>query len=408
MKKGFPGCSKVEKTGAGYNKSPGREISPGLASEVIRFAHCLKIRGFKIFQGSVQDSLKGLRLIDLSERNDFFAVLRANLVTNDMEWSKFRQFFNEFWRHLEIPDKNKTEKENRAGEEPPLMPCEQIGHTDQVAQRGSECRMERDREWLEGTAYSPISEVEKKDLADFDRSDIQLARLALKKISEPFRIQISRRFKKAKQRGRIDLSRTMKSALGTGGIPLELFFRAKKKRLRRLIIIADVSGSMDRYARFVMPFLLGLKGVGSRAEAFVFSTSLTPITHFVQHLPVKEALKRISCEASDWSGGTRIGFSLRQFNREHGRKLQMKRSVVVILSDGWDLGGRIMLKREMELLKKSANRVIWLNPLLGNPDFQPMCKGMQTAMPFCDYLIPADSLDSLKRAGRILAGAMIP
>jgi len=147
--------------------------------------------------------------------------------------------------------------------------------------------------------------------------------------------------------------------------------------------------------------------VGSKADLFVFSTHLTLITPILKHFPFEEALERISSEVPDWSGGTRIGYSLHQFNHQYGPRLHSKRTVVVIMSDGWDLGGKDLLRREMETLSKGAYCVIWLNPLAGDPDYRPMCQGMQTALPYVDYFLPADSLQSLKRIGRTLTKVMI-
>ena len=173
------------------------------------------------------------------------------------------------------------------------------------------------------------------------------------------------------------------------------------------MILADVSGSMDRYARVVMPFILGLRGIGSRAEVFVFSTSLTSITSSIRHLSFEKILKNIAREVPDWSGGTRIGYSLHQFNQKQGQRLLSQQTVLVILSDGWDLGGKNLLRREMETLSRKAFSVMWLNPLAGDPDYQPICKGMKVALPYVDYFLPVDSLKSLMRVGRLLSRIMI-
>lgn len=173
------------------------------------------------------------------------------------------------------------------------------------------------------------------------------------------------------------------------------------------MVLADVSGSMDRYAQFILPFILGMKRVGSRAEIFVFSTSLTSITSIIRRYPLKKALEKIASEASDWSGGTRIGYSLHQFNEKYGQKLLNRRTVVVIMSDGWDLGAKKILTRELSELNKKVHALLWLNPLAGDCDYQPICGGMQAAMPYVDYFLPADNLDSLKRVGKTLSKVMI-
>ena len=380
---------------------------PGLAGEVVRFADFLKGHGFKVFQSSVHEALRSLVEIDLSKRHDFFASLRANLINTDVEWVQFADFFEKFWHR-----NNKESKEPGMTRQPPEREIDKILSDaeflpDIDAEQSAPTEDTDKREWLEGVAYSPVSTVEKKDLGNFDKGDIQVAQLALKKIMEPFRIDISRRSRRSRKSGDMDFRRIMRKSLKNEGFPMELFFKEKKKRLKRLVILADVSGSMDRYARFVMPFMLGLRGVGSRAEVFVFSTSLTPVTFIIRHLSFEKALERIAREVPEWSGGTRIGYSLHQFNQAHGHRLVSQRTVVVILSDGWDLGGKELLRREMEALARKAHTVIWLNPLAGDPDYQPVSQGMRIALSYVDYFLPADSLQSLKQVGRLLSRVMI-
>ncbi|MBW2110513.1 MAG: VWA domain-containing protein [Deltaproteobacteria bacterium] len=383
---------------------PLKQTGTGLAGKVVSFAGFLKARGFRVFHSSVHDALRSLEEISLASRDDFFLSLRTNLAVTDLEWAQFEGLFHEFWDvkdQAREPDRDHDGPERKdAVPEGEFLPHAPVEISETTEKDG-------DREWLEGVAYSPVSMVEKKDLGRFQREDVQIAALALRKMMEPFRIDISRRSRGGRRSGDMDFPRVIRKSLRTGGIPFELFYRKKKKRLKRLVILADVSGSMDRYARFVMPFLLGLRGIGSRAEVFVFSTSLTPITFMVRHLNLEKALERIAAEVRDWSGGTRIGYSLHQFNQGFGEKALSRRTVVVVLSDGWDLGGKDLLKREMEHLKKKAHAVIWLNPLAGDPDYEPLCRGMQSALPYIDYFLPADSLQSLKRVGRLLSRIMI-
>jgi uncharacterized protein with von Willebrand factor type A (vWA) domain len=384
-----------------------KELYPGLAGKVVGFAGFLKGRGFRIFQSSVHDALRSLGVINLSKREDFFNSLRVNLTNTDLEWVQFAGLFDEFWK-IENPEMGEPQgphSKDERDESECLKNAESV--PDNEPERSVSADAAKEKEWLEGVAYSPLSMVEKKDLGSFDNSDIQVAQLALKRMMEPFRMDITRRPKRSRRSSDMDFPRVMRKSLKAGGMPMELFYKESKKRLKRLVVLADVSGSMDRYARFVMPFILGLRGVGSRAEVFAFSTSLASITFAVRHLSLEKALESIAREVPDWSGGTRIGYSLHQFNQEQGQRLLSRRSVVVILSDGWDLGGKELLKREMETLSRKAHCVIWLNPLAGDPDFAPLCRGMKVALPYVDYFLPADSLSSLKRVGSLLSRVMV-
>ena len=377
-----------------------------MAGEVIRFAGFLKDRGFRVFQSSVKDAIRGLEIIGLFKRGDFLSSLRSNLCTNELEWSQFPNLFDEFWDmkalEREEPPRESTSEDREAEEV--RADGEFLYDIDQ--QGGAEPGDIHEKEWLEGVTYSCLSRVEKKDLADFERGDIQVAQFALKRMMEPFKITVSRRSKRSQRAASMDFPRIIRRSIKTGGTPMELFYREKKRRLKRLVILADVSGSMDRYARFVMPFLLGLRGVGSRAEAYVFSTSLSSISFMIRHLSFEKALVRIASEVPDWSGGTRIGYSLHQFNQGPGQRLLSRRTVVLILSDGWDLGGKELLRREMETLSRKAYCVVWLNPLAGDPDYEPVCQGMRVVLPYVDHFLPVANLQGLKRVGRLLSRVM--
>ena len=380
----------------------------GLVGKIIQFGVFLKDRGFKVFQSSIQDALRGLEIISLEDKEAFFFCLRSTLATTDLEWAQFETLFDEFWNRAD--EAVKKEEDDPHG---PDSDSENTGDGDECqleakSEQSEEEKDPSDREWFEGVAFSPIvSTVEKKDLGCFHKADVQVANLALKKIMEPFKLDKSRRSRRSRKSGKIDFQRIIRRSLKTGGTPLKLFYKQKKKRLKRLVILADVSGSMDRYAQFVMPFLLGLRGVGSRAEVFVFSTSLTPITFSIRHMSLDKVVARIAREVPDWSGGTRIGFSLHQFNETHGQRLLSQRTVVVVLSDGWDLGGKDLLRREMRHLRCNCHSVIWLNPLAGDPDYELLCRGMNTALPYVDHFMAANSLQSLKKVGSLLARVMV-
>lgn len=378
----------------------------GLPERVILFSRFLKRHGFKVFSSSVVDALRSLEEGGIGSREDFFNILRANFVSTDMEWKIFTELFDAFWQNAPL----EPEPRESAEEEGP-SDCMQDSMPERVLEHGD--REEADqstkdnRESLEGALFSPVAVLEKRNLSCFDRRDIQIAQLILKSMMFPFRLTESRRWKRSRRPGNIHFRLVLKKSLKTGGTPLELVYRGKKKRLKKLVILVDVSGSMDRYARFVMPFIMGLRGVGSRAEVYVFSTSLTRITRFVRKLPLEKALDRISETVPDWSGGTRIGESLRQFNAMYGAKHLNKRTIAVIMSDGWDLGAKRLLKKEMETLARRVHAVLWLNPLAGDPEYQPLCRGMQAVLPYVDHLLPADSLQNLRKIGRTLSRVML-
>jgi len=376
-----------------------------IAQRVILFARFLRSHGFKVFSTGTVDALKGMQETGLHDRKDFFHILRANMVTGDMEWKLFNDLFEEFWRAREDPqEKGREDQEGESVPNPEdliMVAPPQHANEDRV-----DLLVPGKKDSLEGTLYSPVALFERKDLSQFERGDIQVAHLILKNMMASFRVAESRRFKRSKKDRDMDFRLILKRSLKVEGLPVQLFYRRRKKRLKKLVILADVSGSMDRYVRFLMPFLLGLRGIGSQSEVYVFSTSLSRITFFVRKLPVEKALSRIAGEVPDWSGGTRIGESLQQFHERYGQRHLNKRTVVVIMSDGWDLGARSLLQKEMQMLSGKVHSVIWLNPLAGDPEYRPLCRGMQAVLPYVDHLLAADNLQSLRRVGRILSKVM--
>jgi len=377
----------------------------GLGEKIILFSRFLKNHGFKVFSSNILDSLRGLEEIDISVKEDFYSVLRSNLVSSDMEWRLFGELFEKFWQEIEDPEEE---------EESESLPEESESYDEPAEEQTQDITIDREDDQgsrsgddpAELPKYSPVSILEKKNIDQFNKDDIHIAQLIAKNMLTAFRMQSTRRLKRSKKPGNMDFRRIIKQSLKSDGLPIELFYLKKKKRLKRLVILADVSGSMSRYTGFMLPFLLGLRNVGSKAEVFVFATSIHSITPYVRRLSIDKAMERISHEVLDWSGGTKIGYSLHQFNRQNEERLLNKRTVVAIISDGWDLGGGELLEREMETISRKAYSTIWINPLAGEPEYRPVCKGMQTALPYVDYFLPANNLQNLKRVGKTLNRVM--
>lgn len=386
------------------NKSAGSETD-GLVRRVVRFSGFLKRHGFHVFPSTVPEAVQALDVLNITSREDVFHGLRATLVHTDLEWQLFPELFNTFWSdaslfgYPEAPGHREDVRDTPLGDaavrELPIR-----GPTVCWDEENGE---ESEDEVREGATYSPVPSFETQTFERLRPEDLRFARLALKNMITPFRFAASRRKRPSRKPRHMDFRRTVRESLKSEGIPLRVYHRRKRKRLRRLVLLADVSGSMDRYARFVLPFLMGIKGSRVRSEVFVFSTSLTPVSSILQRYDVDEALDRISREAPDWSGGTRIGYSLNQFNRNFCARLVNPRTVVVILSDGWDLGAKAMLAREMATLRRKARRMIWLNPVAGDSEDLPLFKGMHTVLPYVDYHLPVSSLRRLNRAGHVLA-----
>ena len=208
-------------------------------------------------------------------------------------------------------------------------------------------------------------------------------------------VRRTRRYEKRRRGERIDLRRTLRASIRTGGNPIRLARRRRRIAPRRLVMLCDISGSMEPYARAYLQFLTCAAGSGPHAEAFVFATRLTRLTRALASRNPERAIQRAAAAAPDWSSGTRIGDALREFNDRHGRRGMARGAVIVIISDGWERGDPKLVGRELERLGRLAHRIVWVNPRLGADAFAVRSGGMLAALPHCDALVSGHSLDAL-------------
>jgi uncharacterized protein with von Willebrand factor type A (vWA) domain len=244
--------------------------------------------------------------------------------------------------------------------------------------------------------YSDRELLRHKNFAELTTEESE----AVKRMMSHLLWKVSERRTRRKRPGKgqlIDLRRTLRRSLRSEGEIFSWSYREPKRKPRPLVIIADISGSMERYTRLLLHFIYGMKSaLHQPVEAFVFSTRLTRITRPLQIRDLDLALKNVGQLVHDWAGGTRIGESLKAFNFEWGRRVLGRGAVVLIISDGWDRGDVELLKREMARLKRNCHRLIWLNPLLGAPDYEPLTRGIQAALPHIHDFLPVHNLASLE------------
>jgi uncharacterized protein with von Willebrand factor type A (vWA) domain len=261
------------------------------------------------------------------------------------------------------------------------------------------------------SAWSDAELLREKDFADYTDAERQLARRVMRRLAGAGPARPSRRTRPARRRGapphaaRPDLRRTMRSSLRTSGDPVERHWREPSERPRPLVLVCDVSGSMEPYARMLLQYMQACVAARRRVEAFVFGTSLTRVTAELAGRDPDRALDRAAGAADDWSGGTRIGEALATLNREHGRRLG-RGAIVVLLSDGWDRGDPEQLTAEMARLARCAHSLIWLNPLKAHPGYEPLTRGMQAALPHVDHFLAGNSLASLADLADLMEGGL--
>ena len=372
-------------------------MSGRLLHNLILFGRVLRGLGLDVNPGRMMDLVSALDYIEIGNKSDFFYAARTLLVHDHEDLELFDEAFDLFWRKPAeswevlwqgLSRRRRSTKPILA--DPPLKeppPAEDDANSES---KETITVIEVTR------TYSDREVLRHKDFAQMSAEESE----AVKQLMSHLHWKISERRTRRRRPGKgemLDLRRTLRRSLRAGGEIFSWSYREPKLKPRPLVIIADISGSMERYTRVLLHFIYGMKAALTQpVEAFVFSTRLTRITRPLQIRDLDLALKNVGELVHDWAGGTRIGESLKYFNFEWGRRVLGRGAVVLIISDGWDRGDVELLNREMARLKRNCHRVIWLNPLLGAPDYEPLTRGIQAALPHIDVFLPVHNLASIE------------
>ena len=367
-----------------------------LVARVVWLCRALRARGLLVSTGHAHDALRALQAGAILSREGTYLALRCILVSRPEDFAVFDELF---WRAFAAepaaaarggaPAERRRQHEVAGGAQPSLS---------RWLQQGEPADAEEEQE-VPGA--SDRSALVRKDFASLASADLdEIGRIA-ERLARKLAARPGRRWASAQRGPRIDLRRTVRRSLSTGAEPLELRFRRRKPRRTRIVALCDVSGSMDLYSRLLLQFLYALQGTVARVESFAFSTSLLRITDSLRERPFVSALRDLSERVHDWSGGTRIGACLAAFNTDWPRLVD-RRTIVVVLSDGWDTGDPAELASALEAIKARCRRLVWLNPLLGSPGYEPLARGMQAALPHVSVFASAHDLESLRALERHL------
>jgi uncharacterized protein with von Willebrand factor type A (vWA) domain len=397
-----------------------------LLYRLTEFSRLLWEAGLNIGPQKILDLAETLDAIDLTNKDDFYHTLKCCLLTRHEQEPIFNQLFQYYWFVRDNPNQNNKNKQGTVKrEERPLRlpPSERkrlAEHLNTPEQRKDMRTEMRDTERRtrndayddeddndtgkpEGAAYSAIERLRKKDFENYSWEEVQEAKRLMAEMRWNLGMRPTRRKTPARKGSYPDMRRLVRRNLKYGAEMIELTWRETKRKPRPLVIICDISGSMSLYSRLLIHFIHTISNGLMNVEAFVFGTRLTRITRQLKRRDVDDAVRDVSKTVQDWSGGTRIGDAIHFFNHKWARRVLGRGAVVLVISDGWDRGEAGMLQTEMDRLQHSCHRLIWLNPLLGSPDYRPLTIGMKTALPFIDNFLPAHNLDSLISLGNILA-----
>jgi uncharacterized protein with von Willebrand factor type A (vWA) domain len=367
-----------------------------LTVHVVAFCRRLRWAGIPLGPREAVDALRALSRVDVGDRRECYLALRTVLATRCDDLAVFDQIFEEFWN----PPVPTVEPQSPAPEPLPAA-GDGAGPSSALMQWLDEALQAHGDETT--AAYSPVETLTHKDFSAFTAEELdEVTRLVIA-IARRVATRLSRRMRAARRSASVDLRRTIRHSLRRGGEIIDLAYRRRKIAKTRVVLLADVSGSMDLYSRFLIQFIYALQHAVGRVETMVFSTTLTRITEAMSEDDLRAALDAVARQVPDWSGGTKIGASLRSFLDRYGGELLSPRTIVIVISDGWDTGDIDALDRAMAELQRRSGRVIWLNPLLGSPGYEPICQGMRVALPYVDVFASAHSLESLRQLERHLA-----
>ena len=360
----------------------------------VAFARVLRGTGLVVPTSTVIAFTEALGAVGLTERDDVYWAGRATLVRRPEDTGVFDRAFAVFWDHaqpafdpLEEPEPLTVtlavDDDEDRGDEPPSAEASD----DPVVE----------------LRFSATEVLRHKDFADYDDVELAEAHQLMSRLRLTGSPRRSLRLQPASRRtSRPDLRRTVRAALRTEGEPIRRHFRTPATRHRRLVLLLDVSGSMEPYARALLRFVQAAVAGRRRVEAFALGTRLTRITRELSTRDPDRAVRQASGQVLDWSGGTRLGDGLRRFNDEWGVRGMARGAVVVILSDGWDRGDPRQLAEEMQRLGRVAYRIVWVNPLKVSPGYAPLARGMAAALPYVDRFVEGHSLASLERLADVL------
>lgn len=374
-----------------------------LTANTVAFCRLLRDRGLMIGPGEATLALQTLRLIDLSSPGQFRGALRTTLAKSPAEQAQFDEIFHDYWMVWDratdlLRQQQRTEDNLRPAQESPGQ------RADSFVNVRDWFKGEEPEEEEEVAGFSPIEVLAQRDFARFDADELEDINRVVAQIAKRLAKRLNRRYlsPSSRRRGQLDLRRTLRRNLGKHGDLVDLRFKRRRPRRLKLVLLCDVSRSMDLYSRFLIQFVYAFQRAYRRIETFAFSTGLYHLTELLRSRDLDDVLERLPEFAPGWSGGTRIGASLDRFLAEHGDQLLDPHTVVLILSDGWDTGEAERLASATENIRARCRCLIWLNPLLGNESYRPETKGMLAALAHVDLFAPAHNLASL----RSLAGVV--
>jgi hypothetical protein len=374
---------------------------------LIGFGRELRRRGLAVGTGRIVTFCRSAAALGALDRTDLYWAGRASLISRPEDVAAFDGAFDEWFREgirieLGLPAPAEVGGVERSLDELGNLVVEE----DRIVAK--EWHALGEGEEPEGEAAirivaSAVEVLREKSFADLTEEERRRVALLIRRLAVRVPKRRTRRFRPAPAGPRFDVKRTLRRSLRTQGEPFHRAWRARGSRMRPLVLILDISGSMGPYARALMQFAFAAMAAGRRVEVFCFGTRLTRVTRTLRAKDPDRAMHEIGRQVADWEGGTRIGASLKSLLDEWGQRTALRGAVAVLCSDGLERGEPDLLRDQMARLRRLAHRIVWVNPLKGSPRYEPLARGMAAALPSIDVFLPGHNLESLEELSRALA-----
>ena len=368
-------------------------------TNLLLFTRLLHQAGLPVSPEQSRDFAQALSLVNVGSREQVYHTARSLLVTRKEHLDLFTVIFNRFWRTHggnQLPQGQKAPVAPRHN-----RPPKQFNVVSYMAYKARPADEEIDIADKSGT-FSRAELLQNKLFAEMTPEELE----TIKHLMQGMRWELAQRQTRRRVPNRhgnqLHLRRAMRAATKFGGVPLQLSWQSRKIKQRQFVLLADISGSMEKYGRLLLQFFYSLSHSFKNVECFVFGTRLTRITGQLKLKNIDQAVDEAARDVVDWSGGTRIGDSLHTFNQQWSRRVLRRGAITLIISDGWERGDVSGLSQEMRYLQHRSHRLIWLNPLLGQNSYQPLVEGMAAALPYIDDFLPIHNLQSLRELSQHL------
>ncbi|MFK7981589.1 MAG: VWA domain-containing protein [Saprospiraceae bacterium] len=364
-----------------------------LSTNLIAFCRHLRQNDFTIGLSEEQDALLAIELVNpFASAESFELCLQAALCRTPYQLKRFPTLYQNYWRELDqAVDSKTTEKEEKA------EATQQSQKQPSLQALKSWLYGNKNKETLETATYSDGGFGNATEQVAFSSQEMKEVFQLVQKLVQKIANRRSRRYQTTKKKAILDIKKSIRKNIVRNGEIVDILYKKKKKDNIKVVLLCDVSRSMELYSRFFIQFMYAFHSLFPKVETFAFATALHHISKELNKTSINQSLQEVINKIPDWSGGTKIGASLQQFNEEYGHKYLTSKTLVIVLSDGWDTDEVDLVGENMKQIHRKAMKVLWLNPLAGSGDWQPEVRGMKAALPYVDALLPFHNVESLKK-----------